>query len=84
MISVILHAYLSENQNPLQFIILRVSEDVGLCAGALLYMSVLVIIHAHTSLHVDLCALCVYLWHTRQNSSKEIVINRCLPAGCVY
>lgn len=38
MISVILHAYLSENQNPLQFIILRVSEDVGLCAGALLYI----------------------------------------------
>lgn len=38
MISVILHAYLSENQNPLQFIILRVSEDVGLRAGALLYI----------------------------------------------
>lgn len=38
MISVILHAYLSENQNPLQSIILRVSEDVGLCAGALLYI----------------------------------------------
>lgn len=35
MISVILHAYLFENHNPLQFIIPRVSEDVGLRAGAL-------------------------------------------------